>query len=737
MRRIEFRRLVSGCLLLCVAGCGCGPDCEPDEVAIVVQPSSLGFGLSTPICRVEVESDPAPVVPVDVFFLLDDGRDMAGLIAPGRPPPQDDTSGVLLGINPPNPDDERERSFAAQRIFAQLQKKVEGKLKDRIAAEYANDPSPFPDGFDVSAYIEQLDFAFGVGRYEDFGGDFWKAPSATLLNRRARPFILNMPLLRTKVPGFEALFADALAREAPGDGNPIDDSTGVPVRVSDPQSGIEALYQVAAGPNTQFPSGFDGDASGDTLGSGQPCGLAADLNPQTAPGTTGDVPAIRFGGPLPDELDPDGDPNFSTYMVLDENGDPVRGQEEYCLASGNIGGVGWRDGAARFVILAGDIASVSPTRNPQPAEPPESVENTDGAPDAPRGFTFIPMPGFDGNAGRHGLAGPGISPGVSGLPGELGVAPEGAHTVEEAIEALNALDIEVINLAAPDVISNDTKPTVPGDSNVNGDADSDIHDVIKYFPTITPWTWMTGVSRLTGAVSPTKTSTQAPVNLALVYNLATVWPYVSEAEQFDEDNIRPDVVDDLVDRLMEWVKGNHLTVPTGKPSLPTVYYDLELKLDLSELSDLAPEGTGAGPLLLPDRRVPLGYFGEDTPPFTDVCFPLAFNVRDESVRLPVNEDFGFRIEIRFNRIEGDTPANARMLQQVLAELRGRGLPTRPSSDPGPDPTVCAEGTVTLNMWSTLPEDNRATLIEVTRGHARIRDPCLGESPAAPFDDICR
>jgi hypothetical protein len=748
---MKLRQLMIGMLLLCVAGCGCNDDTSPPGVTSPPITVVLNAGTTAPPLQVQPNPGVPPVVPIDIFFLLDDGRDMAGLAVPG-------SLGVLLGIIPQNPDDDRERSFAAQRIFAKLQAMVEQKLRARIEDEFNNDPTQFPPDFDVDAYIEQLDFAFGVGRYEDFGGDFWKAPSATLLNRRARPFILNMPLLRTKIPGFDTLFAAALAREAPGDGNPIDNSSGVPVRVSDPQSGIEALYQVAAGPNTQFPSGFDGDASGDTLGSGQPCSLAEGLNPQTAPGTTGDVPAVQYSDPLPDPQDP----NRNIYTVLDEQGNTVMNGDVPCQTSGNIGGVGWREGAARFVILAGDIATVSPTRNPQPAEPTENVENTDGAPDAPRDSTFIPMPGFDGNAGRHGLAGPGISPGVSGLPGELGVAPEGAHTVEDAIEALNALDIEVINLAAPDVISNDTKPTVPGDSNVNGDFESDIDDVIKYFPTITPWTWMTGVSRLTGAVSPTKTSTQAPVNLALVYNLATVWPYVSDAEQFNEANIKPDVEDDLVERLMEWVKGGFL-LPAGgssapeKPDLPRVFYDFELVIldDQAEEEELPPDFssdlTRTSPpgtsFLVTDVEIPVYYAGDAAPTPAGVIFPadgtITYDTVNETIPLPAIDTFGFYITARLNRIEGQTSENQQQVDEIIAYIKARGDGFTFDSqgcieELGSEfqTIIQAEGTLQVTVRTTDNPGTTANLSSIDRGCAVVVDLAPGADPTPQVGGTC-
>lgn len=147
-----------------------------------------------------------------------------------------------------------------------------------------------------------VDFAFGVGRFEDFGGPYapFSGDSAS-----ARPFTLNQGVWRTANVGFGAAMASALANTAPGGGG------------DSPETAIEALYQVATG------FGFDGNCNGSLVDSGSAGALAT----QVTPGTSGDVPP------------------FSTYVGT---------------ADGSLGGVGWRECSLRIVLLATDVPPVSP-----------------------------------------------------------------------------------------------------------------------------------------------------------------------------------------------------------------------------------------------------------------------------------------------------------------------------------------------------------------------------------------
>ncbi|MEX0727988.1 MAG: Calx-beta domain-containing protein [Planctomycetaceae bacterium] len=153
---------------------------------------------------------------------------------------------------------------------------------------------------DLESSLPGLSLAFGIGRFEDYGGFASE-------NDDGRPFTLSQPILVTGDPEFDAAINAALARETPGFGG------------DGPETAIEALYQLATG------AGFDGNNDGDSTDSGA-AGLVAT---QVTPGDTGDVPA------------------FSTFTP-DPTGPVV-------TASGNIGGAGFRPGTLKLVLLATDI----------------------------------------------------------------------------------------------------------------------------------------------------------------------------------------------------------------------------------------------------------------------------------------------------------------------------------------------------------------------------------------------
>lgn len=144
-----------------------------------------------------------------------------------------------------------------------------------------------------------IDFAFGVGRFEDYA-DF------ALESASGRPFILNQPIIETDTPNFSRALVSALGREALGNGG------------DGPESLIEALYQVATG------VGFDGNRDGDTSDSG-PAGAWLT---QMQPGSSGDVPS------------------FASFEA-----DPNR----WILPpSGTLGGAGFRFGALPIILAATD-----------------------------------------------------------------------------------------------------------------------------------------------------------------------------------------------------------------------------------------------------------------------------------------------------------------------------------------------------------------------------------------------
>ncbi|MEZ6132565.1 MAG: hypothetical protein R3C59_28195 [Planctomycetaceae bacterium] len=147
------------------------------------------------------------------------------------------------------------------------------------------------------------DFAYSVARYEDYATDTGRTGEFD-----DRPFILNQPLITPSTPDFALAIDSALNRTSPGFGGDA------------PESGIEALWQIATG------AGFDGNLDGDTTDSG-PAGLVAT---QTVVSPGGDVPA------------------FSTFMA-DPTG-PV------LPPVGTGGGVGWRSNAdEKIIIIATDV----------------------------------------------------------------------------------------------------------------------------------------------------------------------------------------------------------------------------------------------------------------------------------------------------------------------------------------------------------------------------------------------
>ncbi len=170
---------------------------------------------------------------------------------------------------------------------------------------------------DLQAAFPSIDFAFGVGRFEDFGGagSGFSGESTT-----GRPFTLNQPILATTFPSFSTLLEDALDNTAPGFGG------------DGPETLLEGLFQTATG------AGFDGDGNGSSLDSG----AAGSAGAQQSPGTSGDVPP------------------FSSNTLP---------------TSGTLGGVGWRSDSCRIVIVATDICSVAPFVGATPA----SITGTGGS----------------------------------------------------------------------------------------------------------------------------------------------------------------------------------------------------------------------------------------------------------------------------------------------------------------------------------------------------------------------
>ena len=575
-----LRTAVAVALCFALTGCGCGSDgfaLIPPVTAPSVESVTLEPGSTMPPCP--VTSNPqGGVRPIDVLFVLDDGTTMVN--AP-------------LGLIPDNQGrDARSRTLAAQAIMRNFRENVPAEVQAR-----------FPG--------EALDFAFGVGRFEDYGGTFAGAQRNHPTDDVARPWVLQMPILRQAHPAFLPNFNDAIARTTPGGGERI---VGGGQVFEDPNSGIEALYQAATG------AGFSGSGAATTLGSGAPCGLPTQLTP----GPSGDVPAVTFtGGAAGDATDPDGRP---VYFVRDEGGNVTQipdllnpGQVTNCIASGNLGGVGWREGAARFIIICSDIATIAPFNGPVVGT--DTVQSTPGTTAsantpaiAPRDARLVPADAFNNATGRWGP-----------LAGNPQIAPTGAATVENAIAALNELHIEVLCLAAPTARLNQAKP--------NGGFDGTLTDIRPILPgeglgelgdpTITPWTWLSAVSMLTGSEILYQSQTLADTLFPAVYNLATVWPIDPAATQgapdngSDESNILDHLREDFVQRLAGpagttlpnplpapptgdyWIPGGYLTpigvggqtITAGDLPLVTVPVTLTPKQDPGFLANFADGGT--------------------------------------------------------------------------------------------------------------------------------------------------
>jgi len=181
------------------------------------------------------------------------------------------------------------------------------------------------------AYPE-ISWAFGVGRYEEYGGHYGEDPPG-------RPFTLSQPIIEygsvwtdgQATVTFDEAIQAAVGRRTPGFGGDA------------PESLVEALYQVATG------EGFDGD--GDTPRDTTESGPAGPYATQVFPGSSGDVPAFETF-----EADPDND-------IIP----PV----------GSLGGVGFREGAMHVVLVATD-AGIRYEAELPPLEPDDFIYGLDG-----------------------------------------------------------------------------------------------------------------------------------------------------------------------------------------------------------------------------------------------------------------------------------------------------------------------------------------------------------------------
>ncbi|MFV1958464.1 MAG: hypothetical protein ACC662_03520 [Planctomycetota bacterium] len=689
--RQTFRRAARlgavGALLL-IGGC-CGGD-SGGSVLPAPQRQAVGqVGLEVPSVPVE-KTTPGPLK-VDVMFLLDD----SDFVTSRTPEPG---TQVILG-QILTPGDGRIKTDVAQGIF---QDAVE-RLETRLVA----------DGLGTA---EDFDLAFGVSRYEDFANFERSGPRAsdpTLvsgpIDGLARPFILNQPILQSEHPQFNVLFAAALQRTTPGDGgrDPFD-----------AQSALEALYQLATG------TGFDGNSNGNTTESG-PAGA---LDTQVDPGTSGDVPAFEATpqGPLPD-----GSPVFQVGETL---------------ASGNLGGAGWRPGSIRFVIVFSDLCTISPLLPGTDLD--GAIDNTPSAPgEGPRpSETVKSVQAFACSAGEEVL--PPSFPGPTDktsqqayarfgpTDGAIPVAPPGAATLQATIDALNEMNIEVLGIGIREGVgSGPNKPNVPPPAFPG--QEPAVVDPSEPPDNKAPFTWMSAMAILTGARDTETVDTiVGPVtDLPLVYNLTTVNP--------PDAPVTDDVVEDLADRIAVWMPfADTGGEPTDDPG--SVYYlyvfDLtnpnpELVLDpdpgFALIPDVDPGGTN--PIYLGPARDG----GGDPIPGTQIVRIPCYFVGD-SAPAPVRVAWQFSA-VRTNRENTDV-VQAAMPFVLTGALADDSSQFPPGTWPGSNPTG-PHAPSSLNPPATggsiqvvipavpplpqAPQPGTVALTDLLRGEALFRDVTRG------------
>lgn len=244
---------------------------------------------------------------------------------------------------------------------------------------------------DLQAALPTVDFGFGVGRFEDYGGP-GTGFSGEVSN--GRPFILNQPIVTSAdataaSTTLTALINAALARTALGFGG------------DGPESAIaEGLFQVATG------VGFDGDGDALTTGVGG-TQVAGALATQTAADNSGDVPA---------------------FATLDPS----------VVSSGSVGGAGFRTGALRLVILATDVCSIAAFDSP--AGVPATITGSGGSEPVDEFACSSTSPGIS----RFGFVSDSLTAAGNTVAGA--VVPLGAGTVPDTIAALNAAGIRVLGM---------------------------------------------------------------------------------------------------------------------------------------------------------------------------------------------------------------------------------------------------------------------------------------------------
>jgi len=677
--------------LLVVGGCGCTEDSggfTPPSTPSRITQAQIGMEIPA----IEVPNEETQPVKVDVMFLLDDSLHITQRV----PPPGLRTAlGEILGEDADPP---RIKTDVAQQIFSDA--------VQRLMAQLLADHGGTEDDYDL---------AFGVSRFEDYANFVRSSPKSSVpsevsepVDELARPFILNQPLLRQKNTLFNSLFGPALARETPGDGG-LDPQDG--------QSALEALYQLATG------AGFDGNDDGDTGDSGAACFAATQLNP----GVSGDVPAPDFGT---EGTEPGSD--VPQYVIGET------------IASGNLGGAGWRPDSIRLVVLFSDICTVTMLEEELGREGPisntPSASSTPGEPGAgPRELeTVTSVQAFactDGTAVLDpGFPGPddAVSQqayerfGVDG--GTIPVAPIGTNPqakgalLQQTIDALNEMDIEVLCIGIRQTIEpgpnkpNVPGPTIPGQNEVEAIPDPSMPPGDK-----SPFTWMSAVSILTGAFD-TDASDPDPrwvPGLPLVYNLQTLNP--------ENAPVTDDLVEDLSDRVGAWLPYRALPGGGGGGDPGSVYFTV-----VFDLTNPSADLTLTPPpfALLPESD-PDGLYISQSGNTQVVRVPCYF------VGTPAPDPVRVAWTFRTQRTDDDTireallatmPFNFTTTLTPAGSVPGGVNPTG-GHDPGDIPAIApVSGTVDVSFPAVAAETpaqsfpvNATTMTAISSGEAFFRD----------------
>jgi hypothetical protein len=249
----------------------------------------------------------------------------------------------------------------------------------------------------LKAAYPAVSFSIAVSKFQDYGGlaqSFVREGPAVPNGDQIRPFILLLPTTLVDSAGANAAIQGALRTTLPG-GN----------AATTYASYLEALGQIAQG------AGFDGNSNNSTLDSG-PAGVPGSATSlgYLFPGGSGDVP---------------------TYSS----------KPATVPSAGTLGGVGFRTGAQKIVLLATNTYPVAPVDRAKPF--PETITGARGVQVGSFVFQEVntyPLPGTYQNP-RFGP----VSSSTSVADPLNAVAPKGAVTVPEVFKTLADQNVQVVS----------------------------------------------------------------------------------------------------------------------------------------------------------------------------------------------------------------------------------------------------------------------------------------------------